>query len=137
MNRLQGKIIAVHTSDSLTKIDIACHDMRGSAFVLDASHRYDETFIGKEVAVLFKESEVSIAKNLQGEISLQNRFTCTIEKIEKGTLLAQITLRFYDESIVSIISRASADRMHLQAGDAVTALVKSTEVSLKEEGGDA
>jgi molybdate transport system regulatory protein len=137
MNKLKGKITAVNSSDSLTKIDVVCYDMHVSAFVLDASKRYDETYIGKEVAVLFKESEVAIAKNLQGEISLQNRFTCTIEAVEKGALLAQLRLRFHDVYIDSIITSASAQRMHLEVGDGVSALVKSTEITLKEEVGDA
>jgi len=62
---------------------------------------------GDEIVVLFKESEVSIAKNFIGEISLQNRFTCKVEDIEKGDLLAQLRLSFFNHYIDSIISMKS------------------------------
>jgi molybdate transport system regulatory protein len=79
---------------------------------------------------LFKESEVSIAKNFSGLISLQNRFDCIITRVELGKLLAQITLNFHGNIIDSIISSGSAKRMNLAVGDSVVALVKSTEITL-------
>lgn len=129
MNNLQGKIISINQSESLTKIDILCHDTKLVAFAIDFSCNDINKIAGKEVSILFKESEVSIAKNFIGEISLQNRFKCTIKHIQKGKLLAQITLSFFDNTIDSIISSMSANRMKLKIGDEVMALVKSTEIT--------
>lgn len=126
MNRLKCVITSVAKSDMLTKIDMLCGDVALTAFAIDMD--YDTDRINEEVTVLFKESEVSIAKNFVGDISLQNRFTCKITDIDKGDLLAQIGLSFLNYKIDSIISMKSVKKMDLHVGDEVLALVKSTEM---------
>lgn len=135
MNKLQGKIAAIESSDALVRIDVTCKKSNIVAFLLESTKRYDR--VGAAVSILFKESEVSIAKDFSGQISLQNRFECTITKIEQGALLAQITLDFYGETIDSIISSGSTKRMNLAVGDSVVALVKSTEITLVMDNKDA
>ena len=124
MNRLKCTVTSVSNSDMLTKLDMLCDDVALTAFAIDLDSicKYDE------VVVLFKESEVSIAKNFVGEISLQNRFTCKVEDIQKGNLLAQLRLSFFSHHIDSIISMKAVQNMDLQVGDNVTAFVKSTEM---------
>ena len=47
-------------------------------------------------------------------------------------VLAHVTLRTSDGVIESVITRRSAEEMGLKAGDAVTAVVKATEVMLSK-----
>jgi len=126
MNKLKCIVTSVSSSDMLTKIDMLCDDVALTAFAIEMD--LDSICRGDEIVVLFKESEVSIAKNFIGEISLQNRFTCKVEDIEKGDLLAQLRLSFFNHYIDSIISMKSVKNMDLQVGDNVTAFVKSTEM---------
>ena len=85
---------------------------------------------GKQVALLFKETEVSIGKNLSGLISLRNRFKATIREIEKSDILTKVFLNYKSKIIVSIISTRSAQKLGLVDGDEVEWLVKTNEVSL-------
>ena len=85
---------------------------------------------GNKVTLLFKETEVSIAKNLSGLISLRNRFKGTINRIEKSDILTKIFLNYKGNEIVSIISSRSARKLSLTDGDEVEWLVKTNEVSL-------
>ena len=54
----------------------------------------------------------------------------TIEEIQMGGVLAHVTMRVGNAVIESVITRRSAAEMKLQKGDAVTAVVKATEVML-------
>jgi len=85
---------------------------------------------GSRVAVLFKETEVSIGKNLSGLISLRNRFKARVKHIERSQILSKVHLNYKDKEIVSIISTRSAQKLGLVEGDEVEWLVKTNEVSL-------
>ena len=61
---------------------------------------------------------------------MRNRFDGVIEKIVYGELLAEVTLLFKNDKIVSIISRRACESMKLKEKDKVTALVKSNEMTL-------
>ncbi len=132
MNRLKGTITAVHTCNELSLVDILCSGTPLCAFVLDAADQAPFIRPDREVWVLFKETEVSIAKDFGGELSLQNRFESTLEAIRPGDLLAELKLDFKGVPITSIISRRSLDRMRLTRGDRITALVKTNEITLME-----
>ncbi|HMB14871.1 MAG TPA: TOBE domain-containing protein [Pelovirga sp.] len=131
MNNLAGTIIAIDTDGnlSLTDIDVT-PDLRMSALIVETPEHCPWLKTGHQVKVLFKETEVSIARNLSGQISLRNRFPATITKIRSEGMLAEITLDSTGHPVVSIITSRSAQRMDLQTGDQVEWLVKANEVSL-------
>ena len=63
-------------------------------------------------------------------LSARNHLKGTIEEIQLGDVLAHITVRVGDSVIESVITRRSAEEMALKKGDAVTAVVKATEVMI-------
>ncbi len=130
MNKLQGKIVAINQSNLLTKIEIKCHDVSFTSFAIDFNNNNNK--IGSDIAILFKESEVGIAKNFSGEISFENRFACKVQNIQIDKFLTQITLSFFKQSINSIISSTSARCMNLKIGDTVMAFVQSIEIILMD-----
>ena len=130
MNKLTGKIVGIQSSDNISLIDI---DVRGNIFssiILEGKKGQSHYTIGDEVGVLFKETEVGIAKNLTGMISFRNRFKSRITKIEKGKILTKVTLDHPNGTIGSIISTSSAERLGLKEMDDVEWLIKSNEVML-------
>jgi molybdopterin-binding protein len=65
------------------------------------------------------------------EISARNQFTGTVTSIVTGGVMAEITVDIgHGHEIVSVITRASAERLGLSAGAEVTAPIKSSEVLL-------
>lgn len=86
--------------------------------------------VGNEVVVVFKETEVSIAKELSGKISLRNRFSCIVESLQKGELLSEVKLKCGLYSLTSVITTRAVNFLELVPGDLVEALVKANEVSL-------
>jgi molybdopterin-binding protein len=63
-------------------------------------------------------------------LSARNHLIGTIDEIQWGDILVHVTVRVGDNLIESVITRRSAEEMALKKGDAVTAVVKATEVML-------
>ena len=63
-------------------------------------------------------------------LSARNHLEGTIEEIQMGDVLAHVTVRTGNSLIESVITRRSAEEMGLKKGDAVTAVVKATEVMI-------
>jgi molybdopterin-binding protein len=88
---------------------------------------------GNLIDLIFKETEVSLAKNLSGMISMRNRMKCIVQQIERGELLSKVSLQFQKYTITSAITTRSVDSLNLKIGDEVEALVKANEVSLMKK----
>jgi len=70
-------------------------------------------------------------------ISARNRLRGSIARLQYDGLMAEVVLRIGDQELVSVITRSSADRLGLEVGDEVFAVVKATEVILGKEGREA
>lgn len=133
MNKLAGTIAAIATEGNLSLVKIRPaikQDDLVSAIMIDLSAGANFLFEGNEVNILFKETEVIIAKNFTGQISVQNKFRCTVKAIEKGKLLAKLLLDYAGAKIISIITVNAVNTLELEAGDEVTGLVKTNEISI-------
>ena len=130
MNKLKGFISNVSTSGNISIVEVNIQSEKIFSIIIGNKEEFLK--IGNEVYVIFKETEVSIAKDFKGEISLQNRLNCKILKIKKGKLLTEIIMQWKNEKIKSIITTKSAERLSLREGDNITAFIKTNEVSLME-----
>ena len=131
MNRLPGTISAVQAHGSIAIVDVAANGHVFTATLLGAG---DEVWTpGASVSLLFKETEVSLAKNLSGLISMRNRIPCTITAIERGALLTRVMLDFDGHALESVITTRSSHALSLTVGDAVEGLVKANEMTLAVE----
>ncbi|PWT84989.1 MAG: molybdenum-pterin-binding protein [Blastocatellia bacterium] len=63
-------------------------------------------------------------------LSARNHLPGVIDEIVLGDVLAHVVVRVGNNVIESVITRRSAEEMNLKKGDAVTAVVKATEVML-------
>ncbi|HEY9450443.1 MAG TPA: TOBE domain-containing protein [Gemmatimonadaceae bacterium] len=65
------------------------------------------------------------------ELSARNQFPGAVLAVRLGTVMAEVVIDIGGgHEIVSVITRASAERLALREGDRVTAVIKSTEVLL-------
>ena len=53
--------------------------------------------------------------------------------VKLGNVMAHVVVQVGDNQIESVITRRSAEEMKLKTGDAVTVIIKSTEVLLSKE----
>jgi molybdopterin-binding protein len=63
-------------------------------------------------------------------LSARNQFPGTVKSVKLGSVMAEVVVTVGDIEIVSLISRTSAEQLGLKAGDAVRAIIKSTEVMI-------
>lgn len=137
MNRLKGQIVAIDCNEHMSLVDVAVGGDVYTATLLETPESADYLKVGNRVTLLFKETEVSLAKNLSGLISLRNRFPATVRSIQRGDILSAVMLNYADKTLISVITTRGMDRLQLVVGDAVEALVKANEIALMEGHHDA
>ena len=130
MNRIPGNIsgIEVHGSIALVDVQVGAHQF--TATLIGAGEEVSGWQRGMPVTLLFKETEVSLARNLSGQLSMRNRMPCTVTAIERGKLLARVTLDFEGRKLESVITTRSSNALALAVGDIVEGLVKANEMTL-------
>jgi len=133
MNKLKGRIIGINSSDHMSIISVDVDGDIFSSIVLEGKSGPVNYKIKDPVTLLFKETEVGLAKNLSGMISLRNRFKATITKIDLGPILAKVSLNYKNILIESIISSRSGIEMKLREQEEVEWLVKTNEVTLMKD----
>ena len=129
MNRLTGTIKKVQRAGAINRIVTDCNGVAFTCVTLDRADRFRE---GMPVAVVFKETEVALAKGEELAISISNTLFSHVESVEEGVLLSEVTLSFDGMRFVSIITTDSLKRLEIKTGDAVTALIKANEISIEE-----
>jgi len=87
---------------------------------------------GVELYLETKATSIAIAKEFQGELSYSNQLNGRIVTIEMGKVLTHLYIDIKESIIESIITTDSAKRMELTINDKVTALIKSSDLSIAE-----
>jgi len=86
---------------------------------------------GSQVHVLIKSTEVSVAVDPVGRVSIRNRIPGTVQSVDHGAAMTVVKIDLDEGGVLtSAITSESAADLGLAAGMPVTALVKSTDVSI-------
>ena len=67
------------------------------------------------------------------QLSARNQLKGTITGIQLGGVMAEITIDVSGQELVSVITRKSAENLGLAEGDAITVVIKATEVLLARD----
>lgn len=63
-------------------------------------------------------------------LSARNQFKGTVKEVKLGNVMAEVVVAAVGVEVVSLITVESAKRLALKPGDAVTAVIKSTDVMI-------
>jgi molybdate transport system regulatory protein len=132
MNRLHGTISQIQHAGAVVLVDFTVDDYHFSALLVESVTVPTWLKVGEKLDFVFKETEVSLAKNLSGKISSRNRIPCILHNIQRGELMSVLELRFRAYTITAAITTRSVDALELALGDEIEALVKSNEISLMQ-----
>jgi len=66
------------------------------------------------------------------QLSARNQLPGVVQQVHLGAIMARIVVKVGDNLIESVITRQSAEDLALKQGDAVTVVVKSTEVMIQK-----
>jgi molybdate transport system regulatory protein len=133
MNILTGKITKIQQSGAILLVDVDVEGQGFSALLIESATPPNWLKESNTIDLVFKETEVSLAKGLSGLISLRNRMLCQVVKVERGELLSKISVQFHQHRITSAITTRAVDSLQIVVGDTVEALVKANEVSLMKK----
>jgi molybdopterin-binding protein len=129
MSQFVATIKKINSIDNLNIVEFDFHGLTLKMMSLDLN---TDVQVGKKVKLSVKPTNISIAKNLIGEISLSNQIVATIENLENGQLLSSVSLKVHNTLLESIITVDSSKRMNLQIGEVVTILIKASNLSIGE-----
>lgn len=129
MSQIIATIKKIHNIDNLNIVEF---DFFGKTLKMMSLDLNKNVQIGKKVKLAVKPTNISIAKNLFGEISLSNQIVVNIKNVENGQLLSSIILEVNDTIFESIITADSSKRMNLQKNEQVTILIKASDLSILE-----
>ena len=132
MNKIIATITKATTSQGVALIDLQIDSIAISVLLIDVIEQPQWLKVGNQVFVLFKETEVAIAKGELGLISLRNRLASTILSIQKGELMSVLALQFNNYVIHAAITTRSVESLKLIPDDTVTALIKANEITLMQ-----
>lgn len=130
MNRLPGLVKAIQRAGHMALADVEVAGNVMSALLIESDSQAAYLKSGAQVLVLFQETEVSLAKELSGIISLRNRLMTRVKQVDRGEVLTRAVLDYRGHELVAIITSRSAERLRLAVGDEVEALIKANEVTL-------
>ena len=64
------------------------------------------------------------------QLSTRNQLKGTVTSVTTGTIMAEVVVDVGGQEVVAAITRSSVEELALAEGDAVTVLIKATEVML-------
>lgn len=129
MSQFIATIKKINSFDSLNIVEFSFCNQTLKMMSLDLSK---DVQVDKRVKLSVNPSNIIIAKDFFGEISLSNQLVATINNIESGELLCSVILKIENIYIESIITKDSAERMKLKKDEQVTILIKASNLSIEE-----
>jgi molybdopterin-binding protein len=129
MSKIKATVSEIQNCNALHIVKLKFHQEILTMVSLELTENIK---VGIDVILSIKPTHVALAKNLQGNLSYSNQLKCIVKNINQGKLLASIDLQYQDNIIESIITKESLNRIKIVDGDEVTALIKSSELSISE-----
>ncbi|MET9218248.1 molybdopterin-binding protein [Streptomyces sp. NPDC088197] len=130
-NQLPGTVASVTPGEVMATVKVRLDGGQDitAAITLEAA---DELGLAEGTAVraLVKSTEVSLATGPVSGLSIRNQLPGTVTDIATGGAMAAVKISVEGGELTSAITKDAAVDLRLAQGTAVTALIKSTEISL-------
>ena len=127
---MPGKIEEIKEEGPLSIVKVRSGSILLSCIVIENSAGNSMLKIGRDINVVFKETEVIIAKGNVDHISLRNKIPGTVESIASNELLSRLVISSEIGSIKSVITTNAVQNLNIKVGDEVIAMIKTNEVML-------
>lgn len=132
MNSLSGIISHIEVDGKLSLVKVQVGHLELSVIVIDTPQTVDYLKIGRQIHVIFKETEVIVGKTTGVELSLQNKISGVITHMSVEKLLTKLILSTPYGEISSIITSNAIAQLGIKVGDKVLAMIKTNEMMLSE-----
>jgi molybdate transport system regulatory protein len=132
MNILEGYIEGIKVNGDLSVVKVNVAGTIFSTIVIDTPETAPYLKLHNEVKVIFKETEVIIGVGDMSGISLRNKITGTVKRIDHDILLSKLTMNTEMGDITSIITSNAVEQLKIKLGTEVTAMIKTNELILSK-----
>jgi molybdate transport system regulatory protein len=131
-NQLPGTVVSVASGGAMSAVKVRLTSgQEVTAAITAESARELGLAAGTAVQALVESTEVAVATGVVGGVSIRNRMAGVVTGVDHGAVMSAVKISLPSgEVITSAITRDAAEELKLEPGAEVTALVKSTEVSL-------
>lgn len=130
-NQIPGTVTAVTPGKAMATVEVRLDGGQNltSAITREAVEELGLA-AGSAVSALVKSTEVSLATGTVEGLSIRNRLPGTVSEIATGAAMASVKVTVEGGELTAVITRDAVSDLGLAVGSPVTALIKSTEVSL-------
>ncbi|WP_405823195.1 TOBE domain-containing protein [Streptomyces sp. NBC_01390] len=130
-NQLPGTVTALTPGEAMATVRVRLDGGQDvtAAITLDAVKDLGLAE-GSTVRALVKATEVSLATGPVEGLSIRNRLAGTVREVATGAAMASVRVSVDGGELTAAITMDAVTDLGLTEGSAVTALIKSTEVSL-------
>jgi len=130
MNKIYGKISNIESEDYISIVEINTEIGNFFSLIVETPETADYLKKGKEINILFKETEVEILKNCFLEKNL-NTFEGKILNIKKGKVLSKLVIEKKDLKIVSILTTKAVEILGIKENEKIYFYVKPNEIVIE------
>lgn len=127
MNTLPAALVAITSSEHLSILTVVVGEDHFNLLLAEQCH--DE--IGSPLRLAFKETEIILSKNFTATSA--NCTRATVQKIETGIVLSQITLTYHDTNLIALVPTLTFETLAINEGDEIHWMVQPSEISLLRE----
>jgi len=129
MNQIKATITEIKKHQNISALSFNALGVNISMVALEINENLK---IGTEVYIKAKATNISLAKNIENQISISNQLFGKVQEITNGILLCSVKIKIKDTILESIITQNSASRMDIKKGDKIIALIKATDISVAQ-----
>ncbi|MFE0380930.1 molybdopterin-binding protein [Streptomyces inhibens] len=130
-NQIPGTVVSVTPGEVMAtvKVRLTSGQEITAAITLEAVNELgiEEGF---EVRTLIKSTEVALATGAVDGLSIRNQIPGTVTDIATGGAMAGVKVAVAGGELTAAITKDAVEDLGLATGSEVTALIKSTEISL-------
>ncbi|KPC60886.1 TOBE domain-containing protein [Streptomyces chattanoogensis] len=130
-NQIPGTVISVSTGAVMATVKVRLDGGQDitAAITLEAAEALGLA-AGSAVHTLIKSTEVALATGAVEGLSIRNRIPGTVAGVSTGGAMAGVKVSIAGGELTAAITKDAVNDLELTAGSPVTALIKSTEISL-------
>lgn len=127
MNQIKATITDIKKHQNISALRFDALGFKMSMVALELNEKLQ---IGSEVTIKAKATNISLAKELQTQITISNQLQGEIYEIDNGEILCSVRIKVQETILESIITQSSALKMDIKVGDTIIALIKASDVSI-------
>jgi molybdate transport system regulatory protein len=131
-NKIQGRVSGIQSGEVMSLVTIQAGEQRLVSAVTNEGVKELQLTQNDTVTAVVKSTEVMLIKGDVGaiKISARNRLKGQVASVQKGEAMGLVTVTVGALHLGAAITRQAIDELGLVQGDAVTVVIKATEVML-------